>query len=165
MEQFIYLYDSPLGRLRIVADEGRIHQLGFLAPAAPEPDRPFGTSPAITLCCKELDDYFSGRGRTFTVPLALEGSPFRLRVWEELQHIPYGKTISYRQLARRLGDVKCIRAAGSANGRNPVAIIVPCHRVIGSNGSLVGYAGGMERKKWLLEHENRHAHGVRELGL
>lgn len=124
-----------------------------------------GPPPPSPCAARNLTTISAAGAGHFTVPLALEGSPFRLRVWEELQHIPYGKTISYRQLARRLGDVKCIRAAGSANGRNPVAIIVPCHRVIGSNGSLVGYAGGMERKKWLLEHENRHANGVRELGL
>jgi len=165
MELIRYLYDSPLGRLSILGDDERIHRLSFADAEPHMPEDGKGISPAILLCRKELDAYFSGNGRVFTVPLAPEGSPFQIRVWNELQRIPYGNTLSYGQLARQLGDAKCIRAAGSANGRNPIAILIPCHRVIGSQGSLTGYAGGLDRKKWLLDHEKRIAHGVWELGL
>lgn len=89
----------------------------------------------------------------FTVPLSLNGTDFQMRVWEELQSIPHGTTTTYLKMAQKLGDEKVIRAAASANGKNPIAIIVPCHRVIGTNGDLTGYAGGLDKKKWLLEHE------------
>jgi methylated-DNA-[protein]-cysteine S-methyltransferase len=108
------------------------------------------TSQAIS----QLNEYFSHKRRIFDLPLDLQGTPFQLRVWNELLSIPYGKTISYKELALQLGDAKAIRAAGTANGANPVSIIVPCHRVIGSDGSLIGYGGGLWRKKWLLEHES-----------
>ena len=144
-----------------MSDESRILKLSFgiAEPGSGLKDQP----PVIALCKKELDDYFSGRSRNFTVPLAFDDTPFRIRVWQELQQIRYGQTISYLALAQKLGDAKCIRAAGSANGHNPIAIIVPCHRVIGSNGSLVGYAGEIWRKRWLLEHEAKHANGVQTL--
>ncbi len=103
----------------------------------------------------ELNEYFSGQRTAFTFPTAQSGTEFQQKVWQQLQTIPCGKTISYRQLAIQLGDVKCIRAAGTANGKNKLAIVVPCHRVIGSDGALVGYAGGLWRKMWLLDHEAR----------
>lgn len=101
----------------------------------------------------QLDEYFGGRCGEFNLPLDLQGTEFQKRVWAELQKIPFGKTVTYKELALRLGDVKAIRAVGTANGANPVSLIVPCHRVIGSDGSLVGYGGGLWRKKWLLQHE------------
>jgi methylated-DNA-[protein]-cysteine S-methyltransferase len=101
----------------------------------------------------QLDAYFAGELVAFDVPLAVHGTEFQKRVWDQLVQIPYGETISYSELARRLGDLKLVRAVGLANGRNPISIIVPCHRVIGADGSLVGYGGGLERKQWLLEHE------------
>jgi methylated-DNA-[protein]-cysteine S-methyltransferase len=111
-------------------------------------------TPACLKTCKDqLLEYFQGTRREFSVPLDLEGSPFQLKVWNELLKVPYGTTISYLDLARRVGDVRALRAVGGANARNPVSIIVPCHRVIGMNGKLVGYGGGIQRKKWLLEHE------------
>jgi methylated-DNA-[protein]-cysteine S-methyltransferase len=97
------------------------------------------------------------------LPIHQEGTDFQQKVWHELMNIPFGKTISYQEMSRRLGDPKVIRAAASANGKNHVSIIVPCHRVIGSNRELVGYGGGLWRKKWLLEHENKIAHGVQTL--
>lgn len=102
----------------------------------------------------QLREYFEGSRKEFTLKLDPKGTDFQKRVWEELQKIPYGKTVNYLQIAKRLGDPKVIRAAASANGKNPISIIIPCHRVIGSDGSLTGYAGGLHRKKWLLEHEN-----------
>ena len=102
----------------------------------------------------QLREYFDGTRKNFDLKLNAEGTVFQKRVWAELLNIPYGKTISYLEMSKRLGDVKAIRAAASANGKNPLWIIVPCHRVIGSDGSLTGYAGGLHRKKWLLDHEN-----------
>lgn len=102
---------------------------------------------------RQLMEYFSGKRKAFDLPLAITGTGFQKKVWEELRHIPYGKTLSYLGLSRQIGNVKAIRAVGHANGQNPLAIIIPCHRVIGSDGSLTGYAGGLWRKKWLLEHE------------
>jgi O-6-methylguanine DNA methyltransferase len=105
---------------------------------------------------EELDDYFSGKFNVFSVPLNLSGTAFQLNVWKVLIEIPYGETRSYTWVAEQLGNRKLIRAAASANGKNPVSILVPCHRVIGSDGSLTGYAAGLHRKKWLLEHETKH---------
>lgn len=102
----------------------------------------------------QLNDYFLGKRKDFTFKLNPKGTEFQQKVWQELLQIPYGKTMSYMDLSKKLGDVKAIRAVASANGKNPIWIVVPCHRVIGSDGSLTGYAGGLWRKKWLLEHEN-----------
>lgn len=102
---------------------------------------------------RELEEYFAGTRRKFTVPFVLRGTPFQRRVWEELCRIPYGKTISYAELARRIGNPKAVRAVGLANGANPIAIIVPCHRVIGANGTLTGYGGGLNTKRFLLDLE------------
>lgn len=102
----------------------------------------------------QLQEYFSGNRTHFSLKLNPQGTDFQKSVWNELLKIPYGKTCSYRELSQRLGDVKAIRAVAAANGKNPLWILVPCHRVIGSDGSLTGYAGGLWRKKWLLEHEN-----------
>ncbi|OAB80173.1 methylated-DNA--[protein]-cysteine S-methyltransferase [Cochleicola gelatinilyticus] len=102
----------------------------------------------------QLMEYFEGKRSHFQLKLSLEGTNFQKKVWQQLQQIPFGKTVSYQQIANQLGDPKVIRAAASANGKNPISIIVPCHRVIGSDGSLTGYAGGLHRKKWLLEHES-----------
>ncbi len=107
-------------------------------------------------CRLQLEDYFSGKAIAFDLPLNPEGTGFQQKVWAELLKIPYGETISYQELAVRLGDVKVVRAVGTANGRNPIAIVVPCHRVIGAGNKLTGYAGGIWRKKWLLEHEVKH---------
>lgn len=101
----------------------------------------------------QLNEYFTGTRKVFDVPLELEGTDFQKKVWDELQKIPYGKTISYKTLSEKLGDVKAIRAVGKANGQNPIAIIIPCHRVIGTNGNLVGYAGGLDIKEKLLHLE------------
>lgn len=102
----------------------------------------------------QLQEYFEGKRSTFNAKISPKGTDFQKRVWNELLNIPFGKTLNYQQIANKLGDPKVIRAAASANGKNPISIIIPCHRVIGSDGSLTGYAGGLHRKKWLLEHEN-----------
>ena len=115
----------------------------------------------LKTCFGQLEEYFSGARHEFSFLLDLKGTPFQLKIWNELLKIPYGTTISYLDLARRIGNVKALRAVGGANGANPVMIVVPCHSVIGANGKLVGYRGGLKRKKWLLEHE--HAFSQRDL--
>jgi len=120
--------------------------------------------PALLIqCAEQLIQYFNGERRVFELPLHQPGTPFQQEVWSELMTIPFGKTISYLELARKTGDPKATRAVASANGKNHIAIIVPCHRVIGSNKELVGYGGGLWRKKWLLEHEMKVAWGVQTL--
>ncbi|MBK8951865.1 MAG: methylated-DNA--[protein]-cysteine S-methyltransferase [Chitinophagaceae bacterium] len=114
-------------------------------------------------CVEQLIQYFNGELRHFDLPLNQPGTTFQQEVWNILTQIPFGKTISYLELARKTGDSKATRAVANANGKNHVAIIVPCHRVIGSNKELTGYAGGLWRKKWLLEHEAKIAHGVQTL--
>jgi O-6-methylguanine DNA methyltransferase len=116
-----------------------------------------GDHPYLAQLEGEVQEYFQGRRRNFEVPLHLLGSPFQLRVWKALQEIPYASTRSYKKQSIFLGDEKAIRAVARANGENGIAIIVPCHRVIGENGSLVGYGGGLHRKQWLLEHERKIA--------
>ncbi|MFT4670335.1 MAG: methylated-DNA-[protein]-cysteine S-methyltransferase [Flavobacteriaceae bacterium] len=103
---------------------------------------------------KQFEEYFEGKRTQFDLRLAPEGTEFQKQVWKQLQEIQFGKTLTYQQMANQLGNPKVIRAAASANGRNPISIVIPCHRVIGSDGSLTGYAGGLHRKKWLLEHES-----------
>jgi methylated-DNA-[protein]-cysteine S-methyltransferase len=142
-------HSTPLGELRLSADDdGRLTELHLRAPEAlPRLDGPFTAARA------QLDAYFAGELSEFDLPLAPHGTPFQRRVWDELARIPFGETTSYSELARRLGDPKLVRAVGLANGRNPIAIVIPCHRVIGADGSLVGYGGGLDRKRWLLDHE------------
>jgi methylated-DNA-[protein]-cysteine S-methyltransferase len=150
--------DSPVGPLTLTAREGSLSSLHMQdqrhAPArAPEwhsDDGPFEDAVA------QLHAYFAGELTDFHLPLAMDGTAFQRRVWSELREIPYGQTISYGELARRVGRPGAARAVGLANGRNPVGIIVPCHRVIGADGSMTGYGGGLARKVWLLEHEAAH---------
>lgn len=147
---------SPLGAVLITEEEGSIVSVS-LRDEELSASELFAT-PLLQTTAEMLLSYFEGNTCAFETVLEhchYKGTAFQQRVWQELIKIPFGKTISYRQLALRLGDEKCIRAAASANGQNPFAIIVPCHRVIGSNGSLTGYAGGLWRKQWLLEHEAR----------
>ena len=141
------LHPSPVGDIQLHADvEGRLTGL-YLRHDGTGGDGPFDAAR------DQLDAYFAGDLQEFDLPLALQGTDFQRRVWEELARIPFAETISYKELALRLGDLKLVRAVGLANGRNPVSIVIPCHRVIGADGTLVGYGGGLERKRWLLDHE------------
>jgi methylated-DNA-[protein]-cysteine S-methyltransferase len=115
------------------------------------------------LAIEQMIEYFNGKRRTFELPVYQHGTTFQEKVWSELLNIRFGKTISYMDLAKKLGDPKSIRAAATTNGKNNICIIIPCHRVIGSNNNLVGYSGGLWRKKWLLAHENKIANGVQTL--
>ena len=141
---------SPLGDLWAEATDRGLSRLAFGVPAEAVPT---GPHPLLEALAQQLDSYWAGRLRTFSVPLDLQGSPFQLKVWQGLLTIPWGKTRSYLEQASFLGDPKAVRAVASANGRNPVAIVVPCHRVIGSDGTLTGYAGGLGKKEFLLRHE------------
>ena len=146
-----FVMDSPLGWLRIVTAPGGLRAIHFEDHPAEE------TTSPDTLGCevqKQLQAYFAGALQVFTLPLDPRGTPFQLRIWKALAEIPFGRTLSYRELSLRTGDEKAIRAVGQANGRNPLPILLPCHRVIGSDGSLTGYGGGLWRKKWLLRHEH-----------
>lgn len=156
-------YESPIGLLKIGATEQYIAELSFVDKKEQIVYGEPGVSDVIHQCTEQLIEFFAGERKKFSIPLFQHGTDFQQKVWHELVNIPYGRTISYLDLAKRLGDAKAIRAAASTNGKNKIAIIVPCHRVIGINKSLIGYSGGLWRKKWLLDHEFKIAHGVQTL--
>ncbi len=172
---------SPLGALEIHASQAGLHAVHFPSvqqdrslagarhadlPSVSAAVEPFellnlqcdrATEPLLTEVANQLRQYFVGERQTFELPLAAAGTSFQQQVWQQLGQIPFGDTQSYGELAQRLGNKNAMRAVGAANGRNPIAIIVPCHRVIGADGKLTGYAGGLDRKIWLLQHEQRIA--------
>ncbi len=143
--------NSPLGITKIMGDENGISVISVLD-GENEPSKKIPTK--LKEAVSQLQDYFDGKRTDFTFNLNPQGTEFQQKVWKGLLEIPFGKTMSYLELSKKLGDTKAIRAVASANGKNPLWIVVPCHRVIGTDGSLTGYAGGLWRKKWLLEHEN-----------
>ncbi|UGU18242.1 methylated-DNA--[protein]-cysteine S-methyltransferase [Sinomicrobium kalidii] len=143
---------TPLGPARIRGDENGIASVSALNTEDITYDEVIPE--VLEDCAYQLREYFEGKRQEFDLKLNPEGSDFQKRVWDELLKIPYGKTTSYLELSKKLGDVKAIRAVAGANGKNPLWVIVPCHRVIGSDGSMTGYGAGIWRKKWLLEHES-----------
>ncbi len=145
----IAFINTPLGTAKIKGDENGVSVISILQEGEITKKIPLELQEAV----KQLGEYFNGTRNEFTFSLNPKGTDFQKKVWQELLQIPYGKTTSYLELSKKLGDVKAIRAVASANGKNPLWIVVPCHRVIGSDGSLTGYAGGLWRKQWLLEHE------------
>lgn len=158
MQIYTTFYTSPLGLLKLAVTTDFVCGLSFVEEkmtneVEKETENVSFLPPFLQICTQQLDEYFARTRKEFTLPLFPQGTVFQQTVWQELQKIPFGTTISYMMLAKRLGNEKVIRAAGTANGKNPIAIIIPCHRVIGADGSLTGYAGGLHRKKWLLEHE------------
>ncbi len=142
--------NSPLGITKIVGDENGISVISILSQGQVSKTIPKELKDAVA----QLKEYFEGKRIDFDFKLNPKGTDFQQKVWQELLNIPFGKTMSYLDLSKKLGDVKAIRAVASANGKNPLWIVIPCHRVIGKDGSLTGYAGELWRKKWLLEHEN-----------
>lgn len=142
---------TPLGYTKITGDSNGISQVTILNSDENETDI---IPPILEECAIQLKEYFNGDRQTFDLKLNPEGTEFQKSVWTELTKIPYGTTISYLDLSRQLGNEKAIRAVANANGKNPIWIVIPCHRIIGSDGSLTGYAGGLYRKQWLLEHES-----------
>jgi methylated-DNA-[protein]-cysteine S-methyltransferase len=156
--------DSPIGRLRLTADGEALTGLYMGAPSkAPEFGSHWREAPdagPLPEAARQLAEYFAGKRKVFDLPLKMQGTEFQKRVWLQLTKIPFGETWSYGQLARRIDNPNGSRAVGLANGRNPIAVIVPCHRVIGADGSLTGFGGGIPRKQWLLAHEGMPATGT-----
>ncbi|MFZ3591159.1 methylated-DNA--[protein]-cysteine S-methyltransferase [Bacillus sp. DJP31] len=146
-------YASPLGVLEIVGTVEAIISILFSESNLEVEDSLNQTPKVVEECMKQLDEYFNGTRLDFTFPYAYEGTDFQKTVWNALTSIPYGVTASYKSIADHIGNTKAVRAVGSANGKNKLSIIIPCHRIIGSNGTLTGYAGELWRKEWLLEHE------------
>jgi len=150
MQTFTSYYKSPLGILRIVGDADCILSLEFVEQAGSDTaEHAF----CVKECVKQIDEYFRGRRRKFYLKLAPRGTEFQRAVWRALEKIPFGEVASYGDIARAVGRPNACRAVGNANGKNPIVIIIPCHRVIGSDGSLTGYGSGLWRKEWLLRHE------------
>ncbi len=147
-------YKSPVGVLEIIASINVITSVLFTEaePIAVTPDEPI-----ILECKNQLDLYFKGQLKKFTLPLNPSGSEFQKKVWDQLLLIPFGSVVSYEYIARKLGDTGLVRAVGMANNKNRIPIIIPCHRVVGKNGDMIGYGGGIWRKKWLLQHERKFA--------
>jgi len=147
--------DTPIGKVQICASSKGITKVHIMDDGDnTHRSKSQGKgSEHITDCCHQLDEYFKGNRKSFNLSMDLDGTDFQKKVWAALQSVPYGETCSYGEIARYIGKPRAQRAVGSANHSNPVAIIVPCHRIIGSNGSLTGYGGGLWRKEWLLEHE------------
>lgn len=144
------IVQSPIGSLKLEASEEALHSISFLDADLPEQLSEF---PILQETQKQLAEYFSGKRKVFELPLCPKGTDFQKSVWDEVYKVPFGETASYLAISKQLGNPDAIRAVGTSNGRNPIPIIIPCHRIIGSDGSLTGYAGGLARKKWLLDHE------------
>ncbi|MBX3011758.1 MAG: methylated-DNA--[protein]-cysteine S-methyltransferase [Caldilineaceae bacterium] len=146
--QYTY-YQSPVGLIELGATAEAVATLYFVE----EERQPSQTSPLLALAQAQLEEYFANTRQVFTIPLRFQGTTFQKQVWEYLLAVPYGKTCAYQSIANALDNPRAARAVGAANGQNPISIIAPCHRIIGSNGRLTGYGGGLWRKEWLLKHE------------
>jgi methylated-DNA-[protein]-cysteine S-methyltransferase len=143
-------YNSEIGYIKILGEKNRILAIDFIEK---KPTSITEIPPYLKECIEQLDEYFRGERKVFSVKLKLQGTDFQKKVWNQLIRIPYGETVSYKDIASLIGNPNAVRAVGNANGQNNLAVIIPCHRVIGSNGSLTGYGGGIWRKEWLLKHE------------
>jgi methylated-DNA-[protein]-cysteine S-methyltransferase len=156
-------FRSPIGLLELVVTDKAVVSIEFVPQDSTDGsgdgvlyiDTP-ENHPLLKTCTRQLEEYFNGERREFTLPLQLDGTSFQKGAWEELKKIPYGSVISYGEQARRMGNEKAARAVGGANGKNKIVIVIPCHRVIGKNGSLTGFGAGIDRKQWLLEHEKKN---------
>ena len=148
-------YHSPIGVIEITATDQSITAVLFVAREQVVFEKTEATPEVLKYCYEQLDEYFKGARQQFTVPYLHEGTVFQNKVWQALTNVPFGKTASYQEIAQGIGNVKAVRAVGMTNSKNQLSILVPCHRVIGKNGQLTGYAGGLWRKEWLLEHENK----------
>ena len=148
-----YYYNSPIGTIKFVCSEDALQEMQFCDEVGKNPQ---SYSKIVSTCKEQLDKYFVGKLKKFTMPLDfVNGTDFQRSVWEALQSIPYGETRSYKDIAIQIGNPKAVRAVGGANNKNPIGIVVPCHRVIGSSGKLVGYAGGLDKKEMLLKLEGK----------
>lgn len=154
LKDYKVYYPSPIGLLEIIGTANSIKAINFVE--GEEEEQPVDRTDlpaAVAACLAQLDEYFKGERRDFSLNLTPEGTAFQQAVWQQLMAVPYGQTASYLDIARRVGNEKAVRAVGAANGQNPIVIVVPCHRIVGSNGQLTGYGGGLWRKDWLLKHE------------
>lgn len=169
MNKTAAFYQSPIGKIFINYTDDIILSLLFEKENDhQQTEEIVGNEPPLqhallNKCLLQLQEYFEGNRKEFDLPVQQNGTAFQQKIWSALTQIPYGKTMSYLELSKRTGDTKAIRAVGTTNGKNQLSIVVPCHRVIGSNGTLTGYGGGLWRKQWLLEHEAKFAHGVQTL--
>lgn len=152
--KYTAVYKSEIGLIEMTGMEDGILSVSFVDKA--DESYSMEVPECLKECYKQMDEYFKGQRKEFSVNLLLKGTDFQNAVWSSLKEIPYGKTVSYRDIAESVGNEKAVRAVGGANNKNKIAIIIPCHRVIGSNGSLTGYAGELWRKEWLLKHEAKH---------
>ena len=153
MSDFYGWMNTPVGLLIVEANDDGVTKVEFEAPEPVDVLPEAKPNPVVELALQQLEEYFAGKRQQFDLPLAAKGTEFRQQVWGALLDIPYGDTTSYSDIAHTLNNHKAVRAVGAANGANPIAIVVPCHRVIGKNGTLTGYAGGLNRKAWLLDFE------------
>lgn len=151
----LYYYETDIGKIGIAEQNDKITYIFFEGEGAPSVGYAFKEAPVLIEANKQLQEYFKGQRKEFSLPLAPVGTEFMLRVWEALRTIPYGETRTYKEIATAVGNNKACRAVGMANNRNPISIVTPCHRVIGSNGDLVGYAGGLNIKSYLLDLERK----------
>jgi methylated-DNA-[protein]-cysteine S-methyltransferase len=152
MKTYKTFYKSPLGPIKIVGNRDSILSLDFVEKELPGDIEP---PSCLTSCVKQIDEYFRCRRKEFLLNLEPRGTKFQRLVWRQLEKIPFGEMVTYADIADAVGNPRAYRAVGNANGKNPISIVIPCHRVIGSDGSLTGYGGGLWRKQWLLEHERR----------
>lgn len=150
MQNYFAYFESPIGMLELISTENALVHLKFVEEA---PSQFFEPHPFLQECLDQLDDYFMGHREKFDIPLHLVGTDFQKLVWRELVKIPFGETRTYAEVARKIGKAKAVRAVGNANNKNKIAIMIPCHRIVGADGKLTGYAGGLWRKEWLLNHE------------
>ncbi len=153
---FSTTYESPLGTLYLTSNRDALLGVSFDTVMLDEN----AANPVLDMAKEQLDAYFNGTLQQFTIPLELYGTAFQQNVWKALCTIPYGRVVSYQDIAIAIGNPKAVRAVGMANNKNPISIIIPCHRVIGKQGSLVGYAGGLEKKQWLLSHERENQSNI-----
>lgn len=159
--KYVTYLRSPVGQIKITADENFVNSILFVFDDTEMEEE--NINDVITQCKTELLEYFGGKRKEFEVPFQQDGTEFQQKVWNELTKISYGITASYNDIAKAIENQKSIRAVGTTNGKNQISIIVPCHRVIGSDGSLTGYAGGLWRKKWLLDHENEYSGAEKQM--
>ena len=150
-QRYYYYYDSPIGILEISTTEEELISILYVDEKRENTEQPKILKEVI----KQIQEYFNGERKEFDIKFKLKGTDFQEKVWNALTHIPYGETVSYKYIATKIGNEKAVRAVGNTNGRNVINIVVPCHRVIGSNKNLTGYGGGLDRKLWLLQHEEK----------
>lgn len=150
--RYIAYMNSPVGDIEIQGDDENINYIHFIE----EKKHTENLNAILKMAIKQLEEYFKGMRKDFNLPLNVSGTSFQKQVWKELTKIPYGDTLSYGEIAKNIGNSKASRAVGNANNKNKISIVIPCHRVIGSSGKLVGYGGGVWRKEWLLEHEKKY---------